>query len=178
MSAASLFSNRREVSRRFLEAFLDFDYRLGLEDRGDLRALRDFCTVRYKSAPSGSSAYTRVALRGLKDFVVKELSAPPSKRKSEKLRLQPISGVNGWEQQPPRGQRHLYRVPSFPLVQGNGFPERNLPDPARRITRNQCGFSLHRRRRSLAQMRRAEQAIKIPPTLSNQNLGFEPDRRR
>jgi len=68
-----------------LEASLDFDYILGLEHRGDLRVLADFCTVSYKPAAQGARSHTRVTLCDLKDFVVRELSAPRTKGKARNI---------------------------------------------------------------------------------------------
>jgi hypothetical protein len=69
-----------------LNARLDFDYLLGLERRADLRLLEDFCsiTVTRPTSPPRSSS-TRVRLAGLKEFVVRELSAPPTKGKARNI---------------------------------------------------------------------------------------------
>jgi hypothetical protein len=69
-----------------LKATLDFDYLLGLERKADLRLLEDFCTmevVEPEGSPKGS--FSRVRLAGLKDFVVRELSAPPAKGKARNI---------------------------------------------------------------------------------------------
>lgn len=68
-----------------LEAVLDFDYLLSLEKRADLRLLDDFCTISLKRVDRASKPYTRVRLQGLRDFVVRDLSAPRVKGKSRNI---------------------------------------------------------------------------------------------
>ncbi|MGQ0570730.1 MAG: hypothetical protein ACT4P5_14575 [Armatimonadota bacterium] len=68
-----------------LEAQLDFDYLLSLEKQADLRLLDDFCTISFKPAETTLPSYTRVQLRGLKDFVVRDLSAPRAKGKARNI---------------------------------------------------------------------------------------------
>lgn len=68
-----------------LEAQLDFDYLLSLEKQADLRLLDDFCTASFKPADPTLPSYTRVQLRGLKDFVVRDLSAPRAKGKARNI---------------------------------------------------------------------------------------------
>jgi hypothetical protein len=61
-----------------LTAELDFEYLLGLERRADLGELEDFCAI--KIGPRRSAApFTSVTLVGLREFVVRELSAPAAK---------------------------------------------------------------------------------------------------
>lgn len=68
-----------------LIATLDFDYLLGLEQRADLRMIEDFCTVRLEKVPPAPRARTRICLEGLKEFVVRELSAPAAKGKARNI---------------------------------------------------------------------------------------------
>ena len=68
-----------------LDAALDFDYLLSLEKQADLRTLDDFCTVSFRSSEPTPPTYTRVQLRGLKDFVVRDLSAPRAKGKARNI---------------------------------------------------------------------------------------------
>lgn len=63
-------------------AVLDFDYLLGLERKADLRVLDDFCTVAVTKTSPQAQAFTSVRLHQLKDFVVRELSAPRPRGKS------------------------------------------------------------------------------------------------
>jgi hypothetical protein len=79
------FQYRVDCSQLLLEASLDFDYLLGLERQADLRLLEDFCTVSLKRASPHQGSYTRVQLRKLKDFVVRDLSAPPVKGKARNI---------------------------------------------------------------------------------------------
>jgi hypothetical protein len=67
-----------------LRATMDFDYLLGLERRCDLRELENFCTIELAQA-SSTPPGTRVTLHALKDFVVRELSAPRLKGKAKNL---------------------------------------------------------------------------------------------
>jgi Histidine kinase-, DNA gyrase B-, and HSP90-like ATPase len=67
-----------------LTAELDFDYLLGLERRADLGELDDFCAI--KVGPRRSATpFTSVTLLGLKEFVVRELSAPAAKGKAKNV---------------------------------------------------------------------------------------------
>jgi hypothetical protein len=68
-----------------LEAQLDFDYLLSLEKQADLRLLDDFCTVSFRASDPIAPSYTRVQLHGLKDFVVRDLSAPRAKGKARNI---------------------------------------------------------------------------------------------
>ncbi len=74
-----------DCSHLRLEAILDFDYLLGLERRADLRLLEDFCSVQLRAAEPGLEPYTRVRLHKLKDFVVRDLSAPAAKGKARNI---------------------------------------------------------------------------------------------
>ena len=75
-----------DCSHIILRAALDFDYLLGLEHRADLQALEDFCEIQLNETKSPSlQAYTNVRLRGLKDFVVRELAAPRVKGKARNI---------------------------------------------------------------------------------------------
>ena len=66
------------------EAELDFDHLLSLERRADLHALDDFCTLRARDRRQGETG-TTVILCDLKDFVVRELGAPPAKGKAKNI---------------------------------------------------------------------------------------------
>ena len=68
-----------------LEAELDFDYLLTLEKQADLRSLEDFCTTRFREADPASASYTRVQLRRLREFVIRDLSAPRAKGKARNI---------------------------------------------------------------------------------------------
>ncbi len=81
-----------DCSHLIFDAVLDFDYLLGLEHQEDLRDLDDFCKVNVRQVtsrdrPVGGTLepFTVVRLRGLKDFVVRELSAPPVKGKQKSV---------------------------------------------------------------------------------------------
>jgi hypothetical protein len=74
-----------DCSHLLLEAVLDFDYLLGLERRADLRLLENFCSVSLKRAPSRTRPHTKVSLRKLKDFVVRDLSSPAVKGKARNI---------------------------------------------------------------------------------------------
>jgi hypothetical protein len=84
---ARLLEFRYEVDCRgvTLEAELDFDYLLSLEKQADLRQLDDFCTATFKRSDPSQPARTRVQLRRLKDFVVRDLSAPRAKGKARNI---------------------------------------------------------------------------------------------
>lgn len=80
------FSYEVNCRQMVLEATLDFDYLLSLEHRADLGELDDFCTLTYRSPSDKDPAtFTRVRLDGLKDFVVRDLSAPPVKGKARNI---------------------------------------------------------------------------------------------
>lgn len=68
-----------------IKAVLDFDYLIGLERKADLRLLDDFCTLALAETDPQSEAYTRVRLHKLKDFVVRDLSAPRVKGKARNV---------------------------------------------------------------------------------------------
>lgn len=68
-----------------LKATLDFDHLLGLEQRADLRLIDDFCSVHLEQVPPAPRAHTRISLEGLKEFVVRELSAPAAKGKARNI---------------------------------------------------------------------------------------------
>ncbi len=79
---------RYEVDCRRLElrARLDFVYLLGLERQADLQLLEDFCTIELVEHDSQvKQSFTTVHLRGLHEFVVRELSAPPLKGKARNI---------------------------------------------------------------------------------------------
>jgi hypothetical protein len=59
-----------------LNAALDFDYLLGLERKADLQLLEDFCEAAVKVSPKPTIPGTRIRLTGLKEFVMRDLSAP------------------------------------------------------------------------------------------------------
>jgi hypothetical protein len=97
---ASKRSHARELTFQFaidcshlmLDAVLDFDYLLGLERKEDLRTLDDFCKVKVravtpKDRPVGGALepFTTVRLKKLKDFVVRELTAPAVKGKQKSI---------------------------------------------------------------------------------------------
>ena len=68
-----------------LEAELDFDYLLSLEKQADLRLLDDFCTATFRATDPKQPPYTRVQLRRLRQFVVRDLSAPRAKGKARNI---------------------------------------------------------------------------------------------
>ena len=68
-----------------LEAELDFDYLLSLEKQADLRLLEDFCTTRFRVDDPSAPPHTRVQLRRLREFVVRDLSAPRAKGKARNI---------------------------------------------------------------------------------------------
>jgi hypothetical protein len=68
-----------------LEAALNFDYLLGLERRADLRLLEDFCSMKLIDAEPKMAPYTRVRLRNLKDFVVRDLASSQVKGKARNI---------------------------------------------------------------------------------------------
>lgn len=74
-----------DCSQIRLKALLDFDYLLGLQRRADLRVLDDFCSFELEETNEASGPATVVRLRGLKDFVTRELSAPALKGKARNI---------------------------------------------------------------------------------------------
>jgi hypothetical protein len=68
-----------------LEAVLDFDYLLSLERKADLRLLDDFCEFKVRPADRGTIPYTTIRLEGLKDFTIRDLSAPRTKGKARNI---------------------------------------------------------------------------------------------
>ncbi len=68
-----------------LTALLDFDYLLGLQRRADLRVLDDFCAFELEETDEQSEPGTIIRLRGLKEFVARELSAPALKGKARNI---------------------------------------------------------------------------------------------
>lgn len=62
------------------KAVIDYDYLLSLENKTDLSRLSDFCTLDVypleKNDERIKQQYTRITLRGLKDFVRRDLKAP------------------------------------------------------------------------------------------------------
>src|SRR5882672_3178297 len=86
------FSYVLDCSHLLFDAMLDFDYLLGLEHREDLRTLDNFCKVKVRlvtprDRPVGGTLepFTTVRLKKLKDFVVRELTAPPVKGKQKSI---------------------------------------------------------------------------------------------
>jgi len=67
-----------------LRAKIDFDYLRSLERKADLRLLEDFCTVEVDEVTNKEHG-TTVTLHQLKDFVVRELSAPAAKGKARNV---------------------------------------------------------------------------------------------
>jgi len=68
-----------------LQAVLDFDYLLSLEKQADLRLLEDFCTVSFRVTDPKEPPGTRIQLRDLREFVVRDLSAPRVKGKARNI---------------------------------------------------------------------------------------------
>jgi hypothetical protein len=69
-----------------LKASLDFDHLLSLEHRADLRQLETFCTASFSKAMNLlPPSFTKVRLNKLKEFVARELSAPPAKGKARNI---------------------------------------------------------------------------------------------
>ncbi len=68
-----------------LTALLDFDYLLSLQRRADLRVLDDFCAFDLEEVGEHSEPATVIRLRGLKEFVARELSAPALKGKARNI---------------------------------------------------------------------------------------------
>ena len=68
-----------------LEAELDFDYLLSLEKQADLGLLDDFCTATFRATDPKQPPYTQVQLRRLRQFVVRDLSAPCAKGKARNI---------------------------------------------------------------------------------------------
>ena len=73
---------RYTIDCRDLEfnATIDFDYLLSLENKADLSELDEFCSLDIYALPRRDGRiqqqYTRVALKGLKPFVIRDLKAP------------------------------------------------------------------------------------------------------
>jgi hypothetical protein len=69
------------------KAIIDYDYLLGLENKRDLSELPDFCALHVspfeKNDERVKQQYTRITLRGLKNFVIRDLKAP---RKAGRVR--------------------------------------------------------------------------------------------
>jgi hypothetical protein len=80
---------RYTIDCRDLEfnASIDFDYLLSLENKADLSELDEFCSLDIYALPRRDSRiqqqYTKVALGGLKPFVIRDLKAP---RKAGRVR--------------------------------------------------------------------------------------------
>jgi hypothetical protein len=59
-------------------ALIDFDHLLGLENKKDLEEIEDFCTIEVRALPEHSASvddhFTRITLRGLKDFIVRDFA--------------------------------------------------------------------------------------------------------
>lgn len=68
-----------------LRARIDFDYLRSLERKVDLHTLDDFCTFTTVTLPADAPTGTTVSLQGLKDFVVRELSAPAVKGRARNI---------------------------------------------------------------------------------------------
>jgi hypothetical protein len=68
-----------------LTALLDFDYLLSLQRQADLRTLDDFCAFDLEDTGEASASATAIRLRKLKEFVVRELSAPALKGKARNI---------------------------------------------------------------------------------------------
>lgn len=62
------------------KAIIDYDYLLSLENKMDLSQLSDFCTLSVNGFENDDERvkqeYTRISLKGLKQFVVRDLKAP------------------------------------------------------------------------------------------------------
>jgi hypothetical protein len=79
------FSFEVDCRHLAIEATLDFKYLLSLERKADLRVLDDFCSFTVRSIEAKSSAYTKLRLQGLKEFVVRDLSAPRARGKARNV---------------------------------------------------------------------------------------------
>ena len=79
------FTYEVDCSGITLEAELDFDYLLSLEKQADLRLLDDFCTATFRATDPKQPPFTRVQLRRLREFVVRDLSAPRAKGKARNI---------------------------------------------------------------------------------------------
>ncbi len=71
-----------------LKAGIDFDYLLGLERKADLRVLDNFCEVAVTVAAEPTEPGTKIRLRGLKDFVVRDLAAARHRGKGWNIAVQ------------------------------------------------------------------------------------------
>lgn len=109
-------------------AAIDFDYLLSLENKKDLEDIEDFCTMHICALDEKDQRfnqhYTKITLRGLKDFVVRELRAP---RKSGNVRN--IESNSGLE----RFLWHLQRCTpvkyNLPVAIQEKFGKGNLESP-------------------------------------------------
>ncbi len=80
------YSFEIDCSQLVLSATIDFDYLLGLENQANLGELEDFCQLTTKERKKEQQGtYTRIRLRGLKDFVVRDLSASPIRGKTKNI---------------------------------------------------------------------------------------------
>jgi hypothetical protein len=121
------FEIKYEVDCRDLEltAVLNFEYLLGLENRTDLNEIRDFCRLEIRELnqldPGIARHYTKVTLKGLKEFVIRDLKAP---RKGGWVRnIESLSGIERliWQIQRcapiqyslPESMMHLLGQPSL-----------------------------------------------------------------
>jgi len=78
------------------KATIDYDYLLALENTRDLSQVSDFCILEIHPLDNndvrGKQQYTKITLRGLKNFVMRDLKAP---RKSGRIRnVESGSGVD------------------------------------------------------------------------------------
>jgi hypothetical protein len=76
-----------DCSQMVLAAKIDFDYLLGLENSANLSELEDFCqlTTRAREEKKDPRSFTRLRLRDLKDFVIRDLGAPPIRGKTKNI---------------------------------------------------------------------------------------------
>ncbi|HVS80640.1 MAG TPA: ATP-binding protein [Pyrinomonadaceae bacterium] len=87
--SSDMIEIRYSLDCRSLEfkAVIDYDYLLSLENKRDLSQLSDFCVLDVypleKNDERVKQQYTRITLRGLKDFVIRDLKAP---KKSGRVR--------------------------------------------------------------------------------------------
>jgi hypothetical protein len=111
-----------------LRAKIDFDYLRSLERKADLRMLEDFCTVEVDEAASKEHG-TTVTLHQLKDFVVRELSAPAAKGKARNVAFKSGEEQFRWRlaRASPVGDRIPDDVACEPMLAlrdaGRGFPK-------------------------------------------------------
>lgn len=68
-----------DCSRLEFRALIDFEHLLGQENKQDLEEIEDFCTIEVHALPEHSASvddhFTRITLRGLKDFVIRDFAA-------------------------------------------------------------------------------------------------------